>query len=471
MTGAGPSLFRRLVLVITLVFGLAAAGLGSAAWIYARIAADEAYDRLLVGAALQIAESIATEPGAVTVDPPNSAFETLALAPDDRIFYRVTDPHGTHLTGQEDLVSALDGTPLGRMPVMADARYRGFPVRIVTLGRYVTGPGIAGWVEVSVAQTRLARLALARDLTLKSVLLVLGMSLLALVALVVAVRLALRPLSQVESAIAARDPKDLRPVAIAAPREIGTLIASINHFLGRLAARIGGMERFIADAAHQMRTPLTALLAQIDLLSAETRADLRRAQIARIRERAEQLGRLTSQLLNHAMVIHRREVVALTPVDLVPLVRAALAETVPLSLDRDIRVGFEAETDNLIVMGDPVSIREVIANLVHNAIRHGAPGLIAARIRIEAGRALVEIADDGPGIAPESWPEVVKPFTRLGVEPAGSGLGLAIAADVMAAHGGTLGFARRADGHFAVLLAFPLAEAGTVPLRLAEAAA
>lgn len=471
MTSRGPSLYGRLAGVITLVLAIGALVLGWAAWLYARVAADEAYDRLLVGAALQIAESVATEPGRVTVDPPISAFETLALAKDDRIFYRVTDPAGDSLTGQDDLASASKQGRPGREPVLADGTYRGFPVRIVTLGRYVTGPGVDGWVEVTLAQTRLARLDLARDLTLKSLLLVLGMSALALVALLLAVRVALRPLQAVQAAIAARDPKDLHPVEIEAPREVAMLVDSINHFLGRLAERVGGMERFIADAAHQIRTPLTALAAQVDLLSTESRADRRRQQMARMRERIEQLGRLTSQLLSHAMVIHRREVVQLGPVDLVPVAQAALKEAVPLSLDRDIRVVFEPAEPSLVIRGDRVSIGEVIANAVHNAIRHGAPGLLALRLSRDGEEALVEIVDDGPGIPAAQWGEVVKPFVRGDSEATGSGLGLTIVADVVMAHGGRLTFRQDASGHFVVSLRFPLLAPAEDTTPLTEVAA
>ncbi len=458
MNRVGPSLYRRLIGVNALILLIGALVLGWAAWLYARVAADEAYDRLLVGAALQIAESVATEPGRVTVDPPVSAFETLALAPDDRIFYRVIDPGGETLTGQDDLPTARLGKP-GREPLFTNGTYRGFPVRIVTLGRFVNGPGVAGWVEVTVAQTLVARLGLARDLTLKSIVLVLVMSIFALVALAVAVRIALRPLREVQTAIAARDPRDLRPVEIAVPREVARLIESINHFLGRLAQRIGEMERFIADAAHQIRTPITALAGQVDLLASETKAERRKAQVARVRDRIEQLGRLTHQLLSHAMVIHRREVVEPECIDLVPVARAALSNAVPFSLDRDIRVEFTTTLPALFVLGDRVSIGEVITNLVHNAIRHGAPGLLRLEIRGDDDWATLAVIDDGPGIPEEDWPRVIQPFIRGAAGQEGSGLGLAIVADVMTAHSGQLVFGRTGEGLFVVSLIFPLATA------------
>jgi two-component system, OmpR family, sensor histidine kinase TctE len=453
------SLFARLIGLIALVLFLGAMMLGWAAWTYARVAADEAYDRLLVGAALQIAESVAAEPGRVTVDPPISAFEMLAMAVDDRIFYRVVDPGGETLTGQTDLPSARGDRRLGREPALLDGQYRGFPVRIVTLGRFISGPDLAGWVDVTVAQTRIARLGLARELTIKALLLVLGMSIFALLGVVIAVRRALRPLGQIEAVLKARDPKDLSPVELETPREIRPLIGAINHFLGRHFERIKSMERFIADAAHQIRTPLTALAAQVELLSTEARAERRRNQVSRVRERTDELGRLTGQLLSHAMVIHRRDVVQLEPVDLVPLVRAALTEAVPLSLDRDIRVSFRSERPVMIVAGDRVSIREAVANVIHNAARHGAPGELSVALSEAGMGVLVAIEDDGVGIPEAFWPEVRKPFVRGqdGEKSAGtgSGLGLAIAADVLAAHGGALSFAFTRGGHFVVELRFP----------------
>jgi two-component system, OmpR family, sensor histidine kinase TctE len=457
-----PSLFARLIGFIALVLVIGAGVLGGASWLYARVAAQEAYDRLLVGAALQIAESVATEPGRVTVDPPNSAFETLAMAVDDRIFYRVTDPHGEVLTGQADLPSAAASRQPERVPALSDGNYRGFAVRIVTIGRSVTGPGIAGRVDVTVAQTLIARLALTRELTEKALLLVMGMSAFAIIGVVLAVRRALRPLDLIQATLQARDPKDLAPIDVETPREISTLVDSLNHFLGRLALRISGIERFVADAAHQIRTPLTALTAQIDLLATETRADRQRDQVRRIRHRTDQLGRLTSQLLSHATVIHRREVVRLAPTDLLPLAREALAEAVPLSLDRDLSIAFDSAEPSILVAGDSISIREAIANVIHNAIRHGAPASLSVTVSVDGGEAVVAVADDGAGIPDAARAEVVKPFVRGPGQGAGSGLGLAIVADVLAAHGGRLVF-RQGAGPFTVELRMPILTPSDAP--------
>src|SRR5919107_4182034 len=110
MIRPGPSLHSRIILVIAVIFGAGSVVLGTAAWFYARVAADDAYDRLLVGAALQIAESIYAQEGTISVDPPVSAFETLSLSTNDRIFYKVLDAHGAVLTGYDDLGAVAAST-------------------------------------------------------------------------------------------------------------------------------------------------------------------------------------------------------------------------------------------------------------------------------------------------------------------------------------------------------------------------
>ncbi len=254
LSSSNPSLFRRLAVLIAAELGAGAVVLGLAAWSYARHAADEAYDRLLLGAALQIAETVTVQSGQVSVDPPVSAFETLSFSANDRIFYKVLDPRGAVLTGDGSLPARQDFSP-SEGPALTEVWHKGAPVRMALVGRYIADPGIQGWALVAVAQTQEARAALAWDLTWRASLLVLGMSVLALAAAMVAIRRALVPLAHVEHALALRDPKDLEPLQVETPREIEALIGAINHFMQRLQVRVGVMQRFIADAAHQLRTP------------------------------------------------------------------------------------------------------------------------------------------------------------------------------------------------------------------------
>ncbi|MFE1602952.1 sensor histidine kinase [Methylobacterium sp. ID0610] len=454
-----PSLFLRLVTVLGLVLAAGAGLLLATAWTSARLAADQAYDRLLVGAALQIAETIASDGREITVDPPFSAFETLGLAPRDRIFYKVVDPADALLTGSADLAVPVDRSRLAEGPLLLDAAHRGEPVRVVVTGRYVPDGPKPGWAAVVLAQTREARSALAGDLTAQASLLVLTMTVLALAAVTVAVRAALRPLAAIEGVLAGRGPNDLDPLDVAVPREIHLLVTSINHFMGRLSGHMAIMRRFIADAAHQIRTPLAALSAQIDLLSSEADAVRQRALVARVQERSAELGRLTNQLLNHAMVIHRARAVALAPVDIGAIARRTLIDAIPLAGERVLDIGYEGPEEPLPIHGDPIALREALANLIHNAIKHGAPGRLTVRARREPGRIVVEVVDDGAGIPAAEWKRVREPFQAATGGAIGSGLGLAIAAEVAAAHRGEMRFETRSHEGFAVVLSFPAAEA------------
>ncbi|OYX87547.1 MAG: hypothetical protein B7Y75_01930 [Azorhizobium sp. 35-67-5] len=329
--------------------------------------------------------------------------------------------------------------------VLMDGVYQGQKVRIAAIGKRIAdGPGDQ-WAEVVVAQTVNAREALAMDLTTKALGLIGIMSLLALVAGAFSVRIALAPLTRIEREIAARRPDDLRPIQHTPPLEVRALITAIDAFMRRLSERMSLMQRFIADAAHQLRTPLAALDAQAEMLSAAPDDDPQ-AQIARLRKGVSDLGRLTSQLLDHAMIAHRTEMVPFQPLELNGLAQSVLSHAVPLSLEREVSIAFVPGEGAVTVMGDAISLREALANLIHNALTHGATARLTVRVGQEGEGAWVCVCDDGPGIPAEARMRLLAPFETGGVETSGSGLGLAIASDVAKAHGGRVFFLDAADG-------------------------
>ncbi len=204
----------------------------------------------------------------------------------------------------------------------------------------------------------------------------------------------------------------------------------------RLSERMALMQRFIADAAHQIRTPLAALDAQAEILQGTSSARRRDEAIIRIRERASELGRLTGQLLDHAMVLHRKDAVADLPVDLNELAKAVLAKAVPLSMTREIDIAFAPDETSPVVSGDAVSLREALGNLIDNALKHGAESRLLITVGAAGPHAWIEVADDGEGF-PAPPAELIQPFSK-GTASRGSGLGLAIAAEVAKIHGGDL---------------------------------
>lgn len=449
MASREPSIFARLIVLVSTTLTIAVIVLGTAAWYYAREAANQAYDRLLVGAAYQIAEAVTVQDGTLTVEPPASAFELLALSERDRIFYRVTDVHGDTLTGDDGL-EAIAAPAAESAPTVRDAVFKDVPVRLVRVVRTVSDPVVHGRVEITVAQTTEARAALARELTLRATILVAVMSILALGGTVFAIRYALEPISRLAAALAERDPHDVSLVTVETPRELKPFVASINVFISRLKARMDLMQQFIADAAHQIRTPLTALTAQIELLSLRVGDPQSQHHLSRMQARTMQLSRFVNQLLSHAMVRHRAGAVPLGRIDIVATVRRALREAMPETLGRDVLTTLELPREPVEITGDAVNLKEAIKNIVDNALRHGAPTRLALRLRESDEAVEIEVEDDGPGIPKDAWDDVVRRFGSP--SPTGSGLGFAIAADVAAAHGGGLKFRERDESGFAVIL-------------------
>ena len=424
-----------------------------ASWFFSNAAANEAFDQLLISAAVQIAETVTVDQGRIIVAPPDAAFETLAMSRDDRIFYAVRGPDGAMLTGYRDL-QAPTIRP-GAAPHVGDAWFLGAPVRTVTLNRYVAAPGIAGWCTIVVAQTRGARYLLAFSLLAKTASLIIALGALGYFASILAARRALRPLARIEEALAARESHDVTPLVVDSPRETQALVDAINALMNRLAERMSKLHNFVAVAAHQIRTPLAALNAQMELLEADRTAAERKTRAERIRGRVQELSRLTHQLLGHAMIVYRADAIGHQVVDLCALTANAMTDGAPMSLDQDLSIAFETPSHPVLVRGDPIGLKEALTNLIHNAVVHGAVARLDVRVALEGGFAVVSILDDGPGIATELWDSVVLPFTAQRTGSSGAGLGLSIAHEVIGARGGRLIFDNIASGGFEVRLLIP----------------
>lgn len=451
------SLFSRLLLRVALVLFVGAAGIVTAAWFYAKAAADEAFDRLLQGAALQIAENMSVEEGALTINMPSSAFELLGLAPRDRIFYRVVGTDGKTLTGYEDLQPEIDITESRRAPFFVSTRYKNTDVRMTVGARAVSDPMLSGWVYIILAQTTEARTALASELTTRAVLLVGVMACATLFATALALRLSLRPVVDLSRVLHDREPQDLTPLTVDVPRELSPFIGSINYFMGRLDERMRLLQRFIGDSAHQIRTPLTALLSQLSLVDEKGLAEEGRHHLKRAQARVEELSHLTNQLLGHAMVIHRFNSERFLPIDMRDVARRAFKRAVPLSLDPDIVVALEVPERPVMVLGDALSLREAMVNVIDNALRHGAIAKLDVRISVTPDKALFEVEDDGPGIPSAQWPEITRRFASSRAERHVSGLGFAIASEVAKLLGGDLRFREPAEGRgFTTIIDLPL---------------
>lgn len=442
---AASSLTARLTITLTLVFAVGGLAVALAAFAYGRHAAQQSYDRLLLGAANQIAASVKVRNGQLSADIPASAFELLSFAPDDRIIYAIFDPKGAVLTGYDSL----------QLPATTDTFYSGTftgePVRLVQVQHRFAERSFSGTVTVVVGQTMQARAGLAREITrgalLASAVAGAVMCLLALFA----VRSSLMPLRRIEAVLADRAVQDLTPIAVEVPSEIDSLVAALNGFMARLERQFFVMRNLIADTSHQLRTPIAALRVQAELAAGESDPDRLRGIIGRIHNRAAGLGRLTDQLLNHALIIHRADSAPLDRLDLRAVAIRAVEETDHDLFSTGSELALDLPDEPVFCKGDALSLTEACKNLAGNALRYGARP-VRVVVRQEDGAAVLAVQDAGPGLPQDHWADAASRYQRkTGVSPKSAGLGLAIVAAVARAHSGSLVFARTAAGFEAAI--------------------
>lgn len=457
MSDRRPSIRRTLLTYVATLFVGGAILLYVAARGYGRSAADISYDRLLVASALAIVENVSVVQGNWHLELPYAALGSLAMAPDDRVYYRVVAPDGSTITGYGDL--PLPPRAANDTASYFDASYHGEPVRFAVLRRWIARPVDPGYAWVQVGQTRLARTALANDITLRALLPIGLLTLVALPLLWLGVNRALRPMVDIEDDLLRRDPSDLHPVSGAVPVELAHLVGALNTFMTRLAENVELLRAFIADAAHQMRTPLASLRAQAQLAVDETDAAEQRRSLLLVESNAARLSHLLDQLLSDAIVTHRSDVRCFGEVDLAGVISEAIREAVPRAEPRaDVRL--LCQLDSAPFHGDALMIREAIKNLLANALHYGRPeaGPIDVSLDRQGDRYHIAISDHGPGIPASQLQTVFGRFQRgeaAGRAP-GAGLGLAIVRRVIDAHAGSVTLENLARGGLAVRIELPV---------------
>jgi two-component system sensor histidine kinase TctE len=346
--------------------------------------------------------------------------------------------YGDHvLTGYSDLPDIVPKGMADLQVKFGDAVYRHKDIRVIAEGRKL--PGLSEPVVVEVAETMDARRLSEQHMLQYLALLELTLIALTVLLLPVAVRWGMRPLDRVRADMEQRDASDLHRVPEhEVPSEIRPVVHGFNDLLGRFAGLLEDTRRFTADASHQMRTPLSILRAHIAVLrNSPAGSKEASASLNDLDEASERLQHLVVQLLALARADNAlRSEVPLTKVDLNQLVEEVCADQAPAAVAADIELQFDAAEEKPIAESNPVLAREMIGNLIDNAIRYAGRG---AEIHVSVSRVetelLVVIEDNGPGIAPEFREAVFSRFKRLnpGVNKTGSGLGLSIVQSLAAA--------------------------------------
>jgi two-component system sensor histidine kinase TctE len=424
-----------LILLITINAGLS--------YFSALEAVDRAYDRSVGASVMSIAERVHSLEGRISVDIPAATFATFDADTPERVYHAIFAADGTLVTGYDALQPPAGLRDDGSLR-FAGARFRGIPIRVGAMRKRLYDPALAGGdlVTIVFAESTDSRRSLAADLfveSLKRQFLLIGIG---AVVLLFALRSAFRPLLALRDAIERRDEEDLTPIeAGEVPSEVHPLLRAINHHMHRLSAMLQARRRFLADAAHQIRTPLAVLKTQAEVGARQTDPAAMRETFASL---LRSLGN-TQRMANQLLALSRAEpanglIGEKTACDLSMLAREVATELVPLALARDIELAFEGEAP-APVRGNEALLRELVANLVDNAIRYSAAGTQVVVSTAQRGeRVVLAVVDQGPGIAPAEREAVFGRFYRILGQgnSEGSGLGLAIVREIALGHGGTV---------------------------------
>ena len=399
--------------------------------------ATEAYDRVLFDSALDLSRQIKVVGGAVVIEVPPVALDMLESDEYDRVFYEVRGPRGEMLLGVRGLPDPPQVLPA--RPIYHDGSFRNEQVRVVSLYVPVNGAGPRALALVQVAETLGKRETLARRILLGLAapqLLLIG---LACFSVWHGVGRGLAPLELLRGQIQSRSHRDLSPLTEeTTPAEARPLVHALNDLLARLASALSAQNRFIADAAHQLRTPIAGLKTQTELALRQSGLDEIRHTLAQLRTAAERSAHLVNQLLSLARTEPgASRAAAPQEVDLDELARELTRQWVPQALSRRIDLGYEHAGGPARVAGDRVLLGELLTNLIDNAIRYTQPdGRVTVRVASERASAVLSVEDNGPGIPEAEREQVFERFHRvLGTDADGCGLGLAIVREIAQGHG------------------------------------
>ncbi|HYS12000.1 MAG TPA: sensor histidine kinase N-terminal domain-containing protein [Burkholderiaceae bacterium] len=398
-------------------------------WFSAR-PAIAAFDHALGDTALALANLVRIDDGRVVFELTAETERSLRTDQTDVIYYALVDPMGRLLAGDHELLSINTAEAAGELAYL-DARIDTRPVRVAVRG-VACGSGAC---QVRVAETMLKRERMlsgaAKGAAATMLLVVITLA----AAIAVGVTRSMRPLGAVGTEIAQRSLEDLRPLEVTAPSEIAPLVNALDRLFERLRHATQAHQAFIADAAHQLRTPLTSLKTEIELALLEPHAPDVDATLRRLHAQATRGARLAGQLLAMARSDPGSQTAEPERLELKEVAGAAADEWVPHAVAAGIDLGFALAP--ACVRGRRFLLREMLGNLVHNALEYAGRGSeVTVRSYTDHGTPVLEVEDNGPGIAPDERDRVFERFYRA--EPRdgnGSGLGLAIVREIADGHG------------------------------------
>lgn len=282
----------------------------------------------------------------------------------------------------------------------------------------------------------------------------------------------LAPIARLARAIAARTPTAMEPVSEQVPAEVQPLVHALNALLARLKSALQTQRQFVADAAHELRTPLAALQLQVQLVERAPDETRRTAALAELKLGLDRTTRVVQQLLTLAREEPGAMPAPVQPVGLDSLIESVVGEYRAVSAVRNIRLQLSSSVSEPLVTGDEASLRTLFANLLDNAVRYTPPGgTVNVAVQRTPGSLQVLIEDSGPGIPPQDRQRVFDRFYRReGMLEGGTGLGLAIVKAIADRHGLRVALAEASIGGLSVRVEFPPPAAPAAAAAAAAAA-
>jgi two-component system, OmpR family, sensor histidine kinase TctE len=400
--------------------------------------ANQPYDIVLLQRANEVAAELKLGSGHERLDIMPSLPDGSDLGMPDRVLYTVTDSEGRKLAGNGNTLRPLSYRRDREGPLFSNGEREGQKTRMVSL----TFPSSRGILQLHVSETTQQRQALIRGILANIVIPQLLLTLIAVAVVWYGLKQGLRPLDRLRNDVLNRRRDDLSQLdGSKAPAEVRPLIDAVNDLLERLKQVMAAQQRFVADAAHQLRTPFAGLKTQSELALRTDDTERKQHALKHIHTSTQHGIRLVNQLL----ALARNEpggqsTDSFSTLNLNHLAQECTVNWVQMALEKNIDLGYEGASVAVEVQGDANSLTEMLNNLIDNAIRYTPEGgHITVGVKLTRQGTELSVEDNGPGIEPQHRERVFERFYRiLGSGQSGSGLGLSIVAEVAKRHGAEL---------------------------------
>lgn len=444
-----PSLRRRLLLLVSVPLLAVLVSGGIINYVIGLHFANKAFDRWLLNSAQAIGVLVNSDAGRNELG--DQARILLQYSVHDRNQFAVRSVRYGVLAGDATLPQPKPSGDVST-PMFTNFAVDGQAMRMASV--FITNNADPDDVLViSTAESVHKRHALARELLLSTVPIELLLIAIAMTLVWLGINRSLRVLDPLARELRQRDASDLSPLrTIDAPVEVQPLVATIDALLARMDRTLRQQQRFIADAAHQLRTPLAGLRLQAERALADPSPETVREALMHVERLSAGTARAAGQLLALARAQAPDESLGVAvPLDLALLVRDQVAARVPAAIGHGIDLGYVGPDHGVTVTGDAVLLREMLGNLIDNASRYGSRdgGIITVGLETgDKGGCILSVQDNGPGVDPELMPRLGERFFRaVGNGHEGTGLGLAIVREIAERHGADVTFSNHSDPH------------------------